>query len=242
MARITYMRDGPNKPEYSLSPKGNQEIDERRQRLADSQGKRNTRDRLDDRVRREGGDVHWKGQPEDELVLPYSSRDHKILQDYEEKVARHMKRLEELGLDIDYNLTSRYGLDAFITGTAKFKIMYDAKGHVHVEDLKKGEAPQKPYGFTDAISILRNLERYALNVEKSKIAENRMHGKESQLEKIVASVVAVASTIAGLFFMSGNITGYAVAGTQAAEPSFSLVGLAIFVAGCVGAFLFLMRK
>lgn len=242
MARINYIKEGPNKPEYGLSPTHNEKIDYHRGQIADSQGKKGTRDRLSDKVSREGGRVSWNEQPPDEITLPYTRKDHDNIKTYEEKVASHMKRLEALGVKVPNELTYSYQIDEFLTGTADFRIIYNAQGHVEIEKLKKGEVAAKPYGFTDAIGVLRNLERYASNVEKSKISENKRHGRQSQLEDIVASVVALASTFAGLFFMSGNITGYAVAGSQAAEPTFSLVGLAIFVVGFMGVFLFFKRK
>ncbi len=248
MADITYVQDGPHKREYSLSPNGNYEIDQNRHRLANNQGNKTTRDSLTEKVKKHGGEVKWSGEPRQKIVLPYTSKNHQDLKEMEKKVAERMKKLIDSGVGIDKTLTSYHNIDDFLTGQASFNIIYNAEGHVEVQKLEKGVSPApRPYGFTEAIGVLRTLDRYAENVEKVVAIRNKMNNKKSGLENIVDSskvmvLLAAAYALTGTLMMSGGITGYAVLNAPKVETAGNIVGLIMFVAGCVGLFVHYHNK
>jgi hypothetical protein len=240
MVRERYVKEGPSKQHYGLSSAKNKEIDSRRQSLAYSQSKNTKRDKLGSEVSREGGKVYWeKEEQEKELVFPYTRAEHDKLKLREEKVASRMKELKDKyslrGID---DLTRAYDINDFLTGKAHFKVNYTAGGQLSVERIKDGTSG-KVYTLTEANGFLRNLERYANQIEKVESFKKR-HGDKSKLEATASAVMAILGVGLGAVFLSNNITGNVVA--ESLTSNVSILGGVLIVIGIIGAFFYFRRK
>lgn len=177
---------------------------------------------------------------------PYTPAVGQLIRKEEEEVVGLLKKLKDhKGFEVNMDqLTDQKYLDKILSGKAEFRLVVN-ENYIGVQPLKKGKTG-KAYSPEQILSELGVMKLYATRqldrLYKQEQANLSPGQKPGGLENIVSVFIALACTFAGLFFMSGNITGYAVMATEAASDSASYLGLAMFVLGCVGVFLYTRKR
>ena len=80
---------------------------------------------------------------------------------------------------------------------------------------------------------------YYHHPQKKSTTEDRGQ-TEGGLRKVVPSVIAIAGVLGGLFFLSSNITGNAIANVS--QSSGNMLGAILLVVGLVAGFLWIKKK
>ncbi|MFH1916172.1 MAG: hypothetical protein ABIJ21_02815 [Nanoarchaeota archaeon] len=234
---IRYVREGPNREHYGINPEKNAEIDSHRRSIASNQrGNKGRRKHLESRVGSEGGTVHWDKDARDDIVLPYTKKEHNNLVEREERVVSMLKEFsEKYHVQIPNELKYDTYLEQYITGQSDFQLAFSATGQPMV--IKREDAG-RPLTLLEANSVLRNLERYAKNEIKKHEHKNR-HGEKSELEAKVSVVLIIAGLGGGFLFLSPSITG-AVVGT--ANPASGYMGFLLFLVGVFGVYMYARKE
>jgi len=92
-----------------------------------------------------------------------------------------------------------------------------------------GVAPQ--YNINELIGIAKRLEEQI---------EHRRRKSSSGLERGVTSIIAIAGVLGGIFFLSSNITGNAIANVS--QNSSNILGIVLLVVGLVAGFFWIKNK
>jgi len=236
MARRRHVKEGPNRKEYGLNPQANSEIDTTKRIYSNNQKQDTKRSKLASQVSREGGRVSWGDQKErEEIVLPMSKAQEEKLYERAKHVAEELKTLrDKYRVDIPDGLTSGHEIMNRIRGESDSSISYTATGQVYLAPDGGGRA----YTLSEANSVLRNLERYAVEVEKRKSFGNR-HGNKSKIEAKATGTMVILGLIGGLFFLLPNLTGNVVSNTN---NSTKIIGAISIIIAIIGAFFYFRKK
>ena len=99
-------------------------------------------------------------------------------------------------------------------------------------ELGKRELAESQYG--EAAKAYSNAGR----LKRVLGGEFKPLGRQNKLEQVISSIIAITGVLAGIFFLSSNITGNAIGLSQ---TSSNWIGRTLFLIGLVGAFVYFRK-
>jgi len=141
------------------------------------------------------------------------------------KEGRHHREVAELELKIAENRgpDSEEGRHLLYNAYERYEIL---------GDNKTAEALLKKY--------IKLLKERKINTEVAEERLEELRKKKSDLTSRLSSVIAIAGVLGGLFFLSTNITGNAIANVS--QSSGNILGAVLLVIGLVAGFFWVKKK